>query len=134
MRAIHGVAILYDCHSIRSNIPFLFDGVLPDFNIGTNLGTTCDAKITSAVQEICSAAKGYTSIVNGRFKGGWTTRHYGQPEHGTHAIQMELAQSTYLAAESAPWTYDHARADALRPHLKEILTALKALVLSGELS
>ena len=134
VRAIHGVAILYDCHSIRSNIPFLFDGVLPDFNIGTNLGTTCDAKITSAVQEICTAATGYTSITNGRFKGGWTTRHYGQPKHGTHAIQMELAQSTYLTAESAPWTYDDARADALRQHLKEILMALKARALSGELS
>ena len=134
VRAIHGVAILYDCHSIRSKISFLFDGVLPDFNTGTNLGTTCDAKIASAVQDICTAATGYTSIMNGRFNGGWTTRHYGQPAKGIHAIQMELAQSTYLAAEGAPWTYDDGRADALRVHLKNIRTSLETLALSGDLS
>ena len=100
--AIHGFAILYDCHSIRSHIPFLFDGTLPDFNIGTNIGATCAPEIETAVADICAAAPGYTSILNGRFKGGWTTRHYGRPSEGLHAIQMELAQSTYLAAETAP--------------------------------
>lgn len=134
VKALHGVAILYDCHSIRSKIPFLFDGVLPDFNIGTNLGTTCAPEIERTVQEICAAAEGYTSIVNGRFKGGWTTRHYGQPATGTHAIQMELAQSTYLAAESAPWGYDGGRSDALRSHLREILIALERLAQSGALA
>ena len=70
VRAAHGVAILYDCHSIRSTIPYLFDGTLPDFNIGTNIGTTCDSQIEQAVQTICAAASHYTSISNGRFKGG----------------------------------------------------------------
>lgn len=79
VRDIHGIAILYDCHSIRSNIPFLFDGTLPDFNIGTNMGTTCDPRIASAAEEICAQADGYSCVTNGRFKGGWTTRHYGQP-------------------------------------------------------
>ncbi|MCB1311721.1 MAG: N-formylglutamate deformylase [Sedimentitalea sp.] len=127
VRARHGVAILYDCHSIRSRIPFLFEGTLPDFNIGTADGTTCDARIAAAVQAVCEAAEGYSCTVNGRFKGGWTTRHYGRPETGIHAIQMELAQSTYLAAEAAPWTYDEDRAARLRTHLTEILETLAEL-------
>lgn len=126
-RDIHGVAILYDCHSIRSNIPFLFEGTLPDFNIGTNLGTTCDPRIAAAVAEICTAADGCSSVTNGRFKGGWTTRHYGRPASGIHAIQMELAQSTYLKSETAPWSYDDAKAAQLRSHLRKILTTLADL-------
>lgn len=125
VRARHGFAILYDCHSIRSHIPFLFDGTLPDFNIGTNDGATCVRQIESAVFKICSKATYYTSILNGRFKGGWTTRHYGRPADGVHAIQMELAQSTYLAAEAAPWQIDAARAADLRVILTDILTTLK---------
>lgn len=127
VRARHGVAILYDCHSIRSRIPYLFDGRLPDFNIGTNRGVTCGPDVESAVHEICAKAKGYTTILNGRFKGGWTTRHYGRPAEGLHAIQMELAQSTYLAAEAPPWTYDAAKADRLRTTLAEILRTLADL-------
>lgn len=124
VKAIHGFAILYDCHSIRSDIPFLFEGILPDFNIGTNLGTTCAPSIEKAVVDSCSSAEGYSSILNGRFKGGWTTRHYGQPQDGIHAIQMELAQSTYLATEAAPWDYDSAKANRLRDHLRTIVTLL----------
>ena len=127
VRLRHGVAILYDCHSIRSNIPFLFDGTLPDLNIGTNMSTTCDARIESAVVSVCNAASGFSSTVNGRFKGGWTTRHYGRPADGIHAIQMELAQSTYLSHEAPPWPYDDTRAARLRPHLASILSALADL-------
>ncbi len=127
VRARHGVVILYDCHSIRSHIPFLFEGTLPDFNIGTNTGAACDARMESAVAKICADAEGYTSILNGRFKGGWTTRNYGQPARGLHAVQMELAQSTHLATESDPFAYDAAKADRLRVHLKAILETLAAL-------
>ncbi|MEO9630655.1 MAG: N-formylglutamate deformylase [Sulfitobacter sp.] len=127
VRALHGVAILYDCHSIRSLIPFLFDGPLPDFNIGTNLGTTCAPEIEAAVADICAAAPGYTSVINGRFKGGWTTRHYGRPAEGFHAIQMELAQSSYLSAEAPPWPCDPEKSARLRRHLTDILTTLAAM-------
>jgi formiminoglutamase len=127
VHAIHGVVILYDCHSIRSHIPYLFDGQLPDFNIGTNGGTTCASEIESTTVEICSKADAYTSILNGRFKGGWTTRHYGRPEDGFHVIQMELAQSAYLKREAAPWAYDEVHAAKLRPHLAQILTTLAKL-------
>ncbi len=127
VRARHGVAILYDCHSIRSHIPFLFDGTLPDFNTGTNDGTTCAPQLEAAVAAICTQAKGYTSVLNGRFKGGWTTRHYGQPARGIHAIQMELAQSTHLSTEAPPFAYDAAKANQLRGHLRAILETLETL-------
>lgn len=127
VHAQHGVAILYDCHSIRSRIPFLFEGVLPDFNIGTNTGTTCAPEIETAVRDLCARASGYTTIANGRFKGGWTTRHYGQPRQNWHAIQMELAQSTYLTEEAAPWSLDASKSARLRPHLANILSTLARL-------
>ncbi|MBP2234538.1 formiminoglutamase [Sinorhizobium kostiense] len=125
VKAIHGVAVLYDCHSIRSHIPFLFDGKLPDFNIGTDMGRTCSQSIEQSTLEIAAKAEGYSHVLNGRFKGGWTTRHYGRPESGVHAIQMELAQSTYLASEAPPFALDAAKAERLRSHLSNILQAIE---------
>ncbi|MEM7733874.1 MAG: N-formylglutamate deformylase [Pseudomonadota bacterium] len=127
VKAIHGVVILYDCHSIRSEIPFLFDGTLPDFNIGTNQGVTCAPEAETLITNICRAAQGFSTVVNARFKGGWTTRQYGRPGDGIHAIQMELAQSTYLTKEGSPWTYDTAKAERLRHYLSHILSALSAI-------
>ncbi len=124
VRLKHGFVILYDCHSIRSNIPYLFEGKLPDINIGTDLGATCARSIETTAAGICAGADGFGSILNGRFKGGWTTRHYGRPGDGYHAIQMELAQSTYLEDEHAPWTYSPQKAAAIRGHLRTILMAL----------
>ncbi len=119
----HGYAVLYDCHSIRSVVPYLFDGKLPDFNIGSNSGQSCSAEIESAVRETSEAAEGYTSVVNGRFKGGWTTRHYGDPANHYHAIQMELAQCNYMH-ETPPWAYDDDSASRLRVILAKILKRL----------
>lgn len=128
--ALHGMAILYDCHSIRAHIPFLFEGKLPDFNIGTDNGWTCDPAIEQAVFDVASQADGYTFVLNGRFKGGWTTRYYGKPQAGVHAIQMELAQCTHLATEAPPFAYDQCKAEPLRAHLKTILTRIEAIALS----
>lgn len=119
----HGYAILYDCHSIRSRVPFLFDGKLPDFNIGSNDGASCAPEIETAVRATCQAASDYRSVVNGRFKGGWTTRHYGEPARGRHAIQMELAQCNYML-EQAPWSWHDESADKLRAILAVILQNL----------
>ncbi len=127
VRNIHGVAVLYDCHSIRSHIPFLFEGKLPDFNIGSNSGASCAVEFERVTAEVAGYAAGYTSIVNGRFKGGWTTRHYGRPAKGIHAIQMELAQSTHLASEDVPFAYDDEKAGKLRVHLKAILARIDAV-------
>ncbi|WP_170517127.1 N-formylglutamate deformylase [Ruegeria atlantica] len=124
VRAKHGVAVLFDCHSIRSRIPFLFEGMLPDMNIGTDCGVTCAPDIESIAHEF-AASSPYSTVLNGRFRGGWTTRHYGRPADGLHAIQTELAQSTYLTAEAAPWSYDTAKADRLRRWLRDILEAIQ---------
>ena len=121
VKAQHGLAILYDCHSIRSEIPHLFQGRLPDFNIGDNDGTTCDPAITRAAEAACAAAPDTTQVVNGRFKGGWTTRHYGRPHEQVHAIQMELSQRLYLEKEERPFAYDEAKAKILRETLRTIL-------------
>lgn len=133
VKAKFGTAILFDCHSIRSKIPFLFEGKLPDFNIGTNCGSTCAPEVEAAVLTRCQAAQGYTSVLNGRFKGGWTTRHYGRPDEGIHAIQMELAQSTHLSDEFAGWHYNATKAEKLRVHLKHILQDLLKIASSEAL-
>lgn len=127
VRRLHGIAILYDCHSIRPVIPWLFEGRLPDFNVGTDNGTTCDPAIETAVFDICQRAEGYDAVLNGRFRGGWTTRHYGRPADGVHAIQMELTQSTHLADGMSRFAYDEAKAERLRVHLARILASLATL-------
>lgn len=133
VRARHGVAIVFDCHSIRSQIPFLFAGTLPDFNVGTNDGRSCAAQVERTGIDTLTTVPGYTSVLNGRFKGGWTTRHYGRPATGVHAIQLELAQSTYLAAESVPFAYHAKRAARVRPQLANLLAGLDRLARSGAL-
>ncbi|MBW6507820.1 MAG: N-formylglutamate deformylase [Rhodobacteraceae bacterium] len=124
VRAAHGVAVVFDCHSIRSRIPFLFDGTLPVLNIGTNGGTTCAPELAEAVLAPARTAEGFDWVLNGRFKGGWTTRHYGRSETGVHAIQMEIAQRAYLATEAPPFAYDPTRAAPLRALLADMLAAL----------
>ena len=128
LQAAHGAVLLWDCHSIRSVIPFLFDGRLPDFNIGTADGASCAPELAQIVLQACKAAQGFTTVLDGRFKGGWTTRHYGRPRDGVHAIQMELAQATHLAAEAPPFAYDAGRAAPLRAVLAAILARLAAVL------
>lgn len=125
VRARHGIAVVYDCHSIRSVVPFLFEGRLPDFNIGDNEGTTCAPEVTGIVAKLCKNTDGHTTVVNGRFKGGWTTRHYGQPQDGVHAIQMELAQSSHLETEAPPYALSPEKSDRLRIVLGKILSSLE---------
>ncbi|MGR3486020.1 MAG: N-formylglutamate deformylase [Paracoccaceae bacterium] len=123
VRAAHGHAILFDCHSIRSVVPRLFDGTLPELNVGTDGGRTCDPAVEAIVADGCAASP-FTWVLNGRFRGGWTTRHYGAPADGVHAIQLEIAQSAYLATQAPPFAYDPAKADRLRATLAPILAAL----------
>ncbi len=130
VQAKHGVAILYDCHSIRSNIPHLFEGPLPVFNIGTDNGKTCHSSIETMTQDICTNASDFDTILNGRFRGGWTTRHYAQPPNGVHVIQMELAQRAYMD-EVTPWNYRPDLAGKLRPVLATILEKLDQIARSG---
>ena len=122
----HGKVVLYEAHSIRSRIPRLFEGELPHFNMGTNSGLSCDGTLNSAVSDVVAESE-FTQVTNGRFKGGYTTRHYGQPAQGVHAIQLELAMRGYMDEPVSPspdnWPphYDPLRAEPLRSVLRRIL-------------
>jgi len=120
--AIHGYALLWDAHSIRSHIPWLFEGVLPDLNIGTASGHSADPAITLAVQAVCAAAPQTSHVVNGRFKGGFITRHYGAPAQHVHAVQLEMCQGLYMH-ETAPFAYVPERAQQIQAQLQAMLAA-----------
>ena len=129
LRAQHARVVLYEAHSIRSRVPRLFDGLLPHFNIGTNSGTSCDPMLACAIEAACDKS-GYTRVTNGRFKGGWTTRHYGDAARGVHAVQMELACRGYMTEPAEPFTsnnwppaYDPAKAVPMRAALTSVLQA-----------
>ncbi|HEX9159199.1 MAG TPA: N-formylglutamate deformylase [Rhizomicrobium sp.] len=124
----HGKAVLFEAHSIRSRIPRLFEGELPHFNIGTNSGSSSDDGLSRAVAGVCAESR-FSHVVNGRFKGGYTTRHYGEPAHGVHAVQLELAMRAYMDEPASPspdnWPscYDASRAEPLRRVLRCVLEA-----------
>ncbi|WP_262299606.1 N-formylglutamate deformylase [Microvirga sesbaniae] len=129
LRSRHDHVVVYDCHSIRSVIPRLFDGTLPHFNIGTDGGRTCAPALSDAIAAIC-AGSGFTHVVNGRFKGGFITRSLGRPETGVHAVQMELACRGYMKEPLGPVTdgewptpYDEDHAAPMRAALTRILQA-----------
>lgn len=122
VKAAHGFCLLWDCHSIKSVIPRLFPGTLPVLNLGTNSGASCAPEVEAAAVK-AMAGQPFTQIVNGRFKGGWITRHYGQPSQHVHAIQMEKALSAYLTDETPPWAFDAAKAAKLQGALSAIIEA-----------
>ena len=132
LRAKHRVIVAYDCHSIRSVIPRLFQGELPAFNLGTNGGLSADPALTREVAALLRVS-GQSSVVNGRFKGGWITRAYGDPASGAHALQMELACRTYVrepigAVSPADWPppYNAVHAAPTREILRRVLKAIVA--------
>ncbi|MBS0481259.1 MAG: N-formylglutamate deformylase [Proteobacteria bacterium] len=129
LRAVHPRVVLYDAHSIRSRIPRLFDGELPQFNLGTNGGATCDPALEAALVDVC-AASGQSWVANGRFKGGWTTRHYGAPANGVHAVQMELAQRGYMGEPDQPDEANWPGPLDPRPPIEPTLRALIAACLT----
>ena len=126
LQAAHGRVLLWDGHSIRGELPQLFPGALPDLNLGTADGASCGSGLALALAHTLAAQSAYTFVINGRFKGGYITRHYGRPDQGIHAVQLELAQRTYLDEATAHW--DAARATALQGLLRRLLeTGLAAL-------
>lgn len=123
VRERHGFALLYDCHSIRSRVPRLFDGELPVLNVGTNNGRSCARSLETAIVNVCAGQDEFSHVVNGRFRGGWITRHHGRPEGGVHAVQMELAQRAYML-ERPPREFDETRAERTRAVLRGVLDAM----------
>ena len=122
-----GYALLLDAHSIRSVVPRLFAGRLPDINIGSYDGRSCSGAVTAAVRARLTAARRWSQVIDGRFKGGYITRHYGQPADGVHALQIELAQCGYM--DEAGTSYDASRAAPLRELLRALIEALLKLQL-----
>jgi N-formylglutamate deformylase len=120
LRRRHGEVVLFDCHSIRSQVPRFFDGRLADFNLGTVAGRSCSPALRDALAARLGAERPFTLAVDGRFQGGYITRHYGDPANGVHAFQMELSQATYADPE-APFTFSEARARTVRPVLRRML-------------
>lgn len=124
LRARHGYALLWDAHSIPSRVPRLFDGELPVLNLGNFDDRSCNPQIARELYGI-AAASPYESVLNGRFKGGYITRHYGDPATGVQAVQLELAQRAYM--DEATLEFDDALADRLRHTLRALLTAFCAI-------
>lgn len=132
LNARHSKVVLFDAHSIRSQIPHLFDGLLPVYNVGSNYKTTCAPELAEKIEMIC-AASGQPSVLDGRFRGGWTVRHHGQPENGVHAVQMELSCRGYLrepigSVSEADWPipFDPGFAAPMTETLKQVLAACLA--------
>jgi N-formylglutamate deformylase len=123
--ARHGYCVLLDGHSIFTEVPRFFAGKLPDLNLGTAEGRSCAPSLQGRAAAVLGAAAGFTHIVNGRFKGGYITRHYGQPGQDVHALQLEMAMSAYLD-ERAPERYEAARAAPLIAALEKLVAALVA--------
>ncbi len=122
LRALHGTVHLLDAHSIRSAIPRLFEGTLPGLNYGTNSGRSADPGLVSRAMA-ATAGSGFSQVLDGRFRGGFITRHYGAPASGVHAVQLELAQTTYMD-EDPPGAFDPARAAALQAALRRLVSVL----------
>lgn len=115
-----GYALLFDAHSIASVIPRLFDGRLPDLNLGTNGGASCAAALSDRLVDCCQKQSPFSHVLNGRFKGGYITRAYGQPDANIHAVQLELAQVNYMN-EMAPYAYAEEKAPQLQALLRSLL-------------
>jgi N-formylglutamate deformylase len=126
LAAQFGAVLLWEAHSIASVLPRLFDGKLPDLNIGTNSGASCDASVLDAITATLGNQP-FTWIANGRFKGGYITRAYGEPARGVHAVQLEMCQSTYMD-EEAPFAYRENRAEKVTPVVERmVMAALEAV-------
>ncbi|WP_298835138.1 N-formylglutamate deformylase [uncultured Piscinibacter sp.] len=122
LRARHGQVVLWDAHSICSVLPRFFEGRLPDLNLGTADGRSCAPAMQAAVERQMASQTVYDHVSNGRFKGGWITRHYGAPQQGIHALQLELCQCTYMD-ETAPFAYRTDLAARVQPLLQRMLAA-----------
>jgi N-formylglutamate deformylase len=127
LKAVHGHAVLFDAHSIKSELPWLFEGRLPDLNLGTAGGASCDPALRDALGAVLGAQAQFTHVVDGRFKGGTITRRYGRPAEGVHAVQLEMCWRCYMA-EAPPFEIDPARAAAVQPLLRQLVATMLAFV------
>ncbi|MGH8130606.1 MAG: N-formylglutamate deformylase [Steroidobacteraceae bacterium] len=125
IKGAHGHAVLWDGHSIKSRLPWLFEGKLPDLNLGTVGGKSCAPSLSAALGRVLASQDVFTHVIDGRFKGGYITRHYGRPRDGVHAVQLEMCWSCYMV-ELPPYVVDPGRAAVLEPVLRALLQAALA--------
>jgi N-formylglutamate deformylase len=126
LRALHGRALLWDGHSIESELPWLFEGRLPELNLGSNAAQSCSPAARAAVAAVLAAQRSYSQVVDGRFKGGYITRHYGRPAEGWQALQMEMVQAIYMLEDRLhppPRPLQPAKLAQLQPLLQTCLQA-----------
>jgi N-formylglutamate deformylase len=123
LKAVHGHALLWDGHSIQSRLPWLFEGTLPDLNLGTAKGRSCAPALRDRLAAVLAAQGTHSHVVDGRFQGGYITRHYGRPEQGVHAVQMEMCWHCCMD-ETAPWAWREDRARQVQPVLHGLLQAM----------
>ena len=121
IRAEHGRAVLWEGHSIRGELPFLFDGRLPDLNLGTAGGTSCTPALQARLERVLASQGDYDFVANGRFKGGHITRHYGDPANGVDAVQLEISQRAYMDEDS--YAYDEGKAARVQALVRRLLEA-----------
>ena len=122
VRDEHSFAVLIEAHSIKSVVPRLFDGTLPDFNFGTNRGQSCSSKLASSINEVLEQQSDYSHVQNGRFVGGYITRHFGDPSNNIHAVQIELSQATYMDEDNLSWSDE--KAAKVQPVFQQIFQAV----------
>ena len=125
LRAAHGYALLWDGHSIRSELPWLFEGKLPDLNLGTASGSACAPTLRAALADVLQSQSDFTVAIDGRFKGGHITRHYGRPDQQIHAVQLEQCWSSYMR-EAPPYAWDESIAARVQPLLRRLLQTMLA--------
>jgi N-formylglutamate deformylase len=123
LKVIHGVAMLLDVHSIPSRAPRFFQGRLPDLNLGTADGASAAPGVVERVWRVCADAEGFSAVKDGRFKGGYITRRYGQPEQNVHAVQIEIAQCAYMT-EGPPWIWDAGKAAGIRDVIGQLVATM----------
>jgi N-formylglutamate deformylase len=123
LHAMHGHAVLFDAHSIKSELPWLFDGTLPHLNLGTASGAACAPSLREALGTVLAAQTRYSHVVDGRFKGGHITRHFGRPQNGIHAVQLEMCWRTYM--DESPPSWNDERAAEVTPLLRELVRTLR---------
>jgi N-formylglutamate deformylase len=124
IRQRHGHAVLFDAHSIQPELPWLFEGHLPDLNLGTVMGNSAAPSLRAALADVLASQTRYSQVVDGRFKGGHITRHYGQPSEGWHAIQLEMSWGCYMSDAMPPYVMDEVRANQVRPLLQQLVQTM----------
>jgi len=128
--AMFGHALLVDCHSMPSAVRGNHGRFRPDIVVGDRYGTSCAGEISDSVSHILSRL-GYSVSRNKPYAGGFITEHYGQPDIGLHALQIEVNRCLYMNEKTLQPTagFDRLKAD-LAILVAEIATMLEDIPLA----